>query len=245
MRFFIFFIFPVFLFPVLFWSNPASATPLAYFEQAASHWGVPLDWTLAIAQVESGHNPWALNIEGRSYFFTSKEAALQAARKARRQGKSFDSGIMQVNNQWLDRYGISLDAALDPEANILLGSWILAKAIEQHGQNWRAVGAYHSPTPARANQYAAQVRAALEKEPGKSQKAKSSARKTSPQPSAPKSPSTSPVPETKKYKKLNPKMIRKDDSPIVVMRRNGAAPVNTPQIADTSFVRRVHTKILP
>lgn len=138
------------------------------FQEAARFWGVPVAWTQAIADVESGHNPWALNIEGKGYQFASKEKALTMAKQADATGRSFDSGIMQVNNFWLKKYGIPLEAAFDPLANIYLGSWILKQEIDRHGQTWEAVGAYHSPNTAKGGKYAEMVKVALSKgrEPG-------------------------------------------------------------------------------
>ena len=139
-----------------------------FFKEAAKFWGVPVAWTQAIAEVESGHNPWALNIEGKGYQFASKEKAVTMAKQADAEGRSFDSGVMQVNNFWLKKYGIPLEAAFDPLANIYLGSWILKQEIERHGQTWEAVGAYHSPNAARGGEYAEMVKVALSKgrEPG-------------------------------------------------------------------------------
>ncbi len=136
-----------------------SFTPL--FLAAAADLHVPGEWTQAIAQVESKRNPFTLNIEGKGYVFDSKEEALAAARQAQLDGRSFDSGIMQVNNQWLRKYDIPLEAALDPEANIWLGSWILQQEIKRQGQNWAAVARYHSPDPVRGRRYVDMVQAAL------------------------------------------------------------------------------------
>lgn len=137
------------------------------FQEAAQTWAVPTAWTQAIARVESGLNPWALNIEGRGYTFTSKEKALEKAQQAQHANRSFDSGVMQVNSFWLKKYGIPLEAALDPAANISLGSWILKQEIDRHGQTWNAVGAYHSPDERRQRRYIELVKAALEKGPVK------------------------------------------------------------------------------
>ena len=135
------------------------------FEAAAQEVDVPPELTQAIARVESGGTPYALNIEGRGYFFDSKEEALAAASEAQAAGQSFDSGIMQVNNWWLKRYGIPLEAVFDPAANILLGSWILKQELDRHGDTWKAVARYHSPNADRGQRYAALVRQALEKGP--------------------------------------------------------------------------------
>ena len=137
------------------------------FQEAAHIWGVPAEWTLAIAHVESGLSPWALNIEGKGYRFDSKEKALKMAKEAETEGRSFDSGVMQVNNFWLKKYGIPLEAALDPLANIYLGSWILKQEIARHGESWNAVGAYHSPNEDRGRRYAEMVKDALGKGPVK------------------------------------------------------------------------------
>ncbi len=91
------------------------------------------------------------------------------AEEARAGGRSFDVGLMQVNNWWLKKYDISLEAALDPAANVYFGAWILKEELRRHGSLRAAVGAYHSPTAFRANRYADQVMAALEgKTPKKS-----------------------------------------------------------------------------
>ena len=129
--------------------------------------GIPCPLTMAIAKVESGLHPWSLNIEGRSFRFTTKAAALAKAKQAYSAGRSFDVGLMQVNSWWLRRYGIPLDAALDPLANIYLGGWILKSEIDRHKTLRAAVGAYHSPNPDKARRYANVVLAALERGPVK------------------------------------------------------------------------------
>lgn len=154
---------------------PARAEQLPLFPmfaEAAHTWGVPAAWTQAIAHVESGLSPWALNIEGKGYRFDSKEKALAKAKEAEAEGRSFDSGVMQVNNFWLKKYGIPLEAALDPLANIYLGSWILKQEIARHGERWNAVGAYHSPNEDRGRRYAEMVKDALGKGPVKRSVAK-------------------------------------------------------------------------
>ncbi len=140
---------------------------LSLFDSAAQEMDVPTEITQAIARVESNGTPYALNVEGKGYFFDSKEEALAAAAKAESEGRSFDSGIMQINNWWLKRFGIPLEAVFDPEANILLGSWILKQEMERGSDTWAAVGRYHSPNADRGNNYAQLVRQALGKGPGK------------------------------------------------------------------------------
>ncbi len=162
-------IFPGLLF--LLWSFSAlAAGPGAedndrHFRAAALEVDVPVELTQAIARVESGGSPWALNIEGRGYIYASRDEALAAAKQAEAAGLSFDSGIMQINNWWLKRYDIPLEAMFEPAANVLLGSWILKQELNRAGDTWAAVARYHSPNADRGQHYADLVRQALEQGP--------------------------------------------------------------------------------
>ena len=201
------------------------ALPLvSMFVEAAHAWGVPAAWTQAIAHVESGLSPWALNIEGKGYRFDSKEKALAKAKEAEAEGRSFDSGVMQVNNFWLKKYGIPLEAALDPLANIYLGSWILKQEIARHGESWNAVGAYHSPNEDRGRRYAEMVKDALGKGPVKV--------------------SVRAVVSNKPVEKGKPALEKRqpDYSPLVVARRSGdqVARSGQQQVNAVPFVQRMN-----
>lgn len=157
--------------PVLAESRDAALPAVAeLFAAPCLELGIPCPLTMAIARVESGFHPWSLNIEGRSFRFGNKGEALAKARSALASGRSFDVGLMQVNSWWLKRYGIALEAALDPLANIYLGGWILKSEIDRHKNLRAAIGAYHSPNPDKARRYADVVLAALERGPVKSPK---------------------------------------------------------------------------
>lgn len=124
------------------------------FDAPCSRYGVPKPLVLAIAKTESGLDPWCVNVAGKDYRPGSRDGALAIIRQARARGLSHDIGLMQINNWWLKHLNISPEAALEPKNNATLGVWILAKEIQRHGYNWKAVGAYHSPTPARQKMYA-------------------------------------------------------------------------------------------
>lgn len=151
----------------LFCAQPlyAEVPYMGFFQAVARELDIPMPVALAIAKVESELMPWSLNVEGRSFRFASKDAALAQASAARIEGRSFDVGLMQINNWWLDRYGISLETAFDPLANIYFGSWIFKQELIRHKNLRAAIGAYHSPNPLRANRYADQVMKALAKGP--------------------------------------------------------------------------------
>ena len=61
---------------------------------------------------------------------------------------------MQINNWWMNRFGIDPVSLLDPDVNEAWGKRILAEEIARHGLNWQAVGKYHSPDSERCRQYA-------------------------------------------------------------------------------------------
>lgn len=134
-------------------ATPAQATD-ALFDRACARYRVPKQLLLAIAHTESRLYPWAVNVSGKSYRPSSRTQALQIIHAARKRGLSYDVGMMQINNWWLKRLRISPEQALEPQNNILLGAYILASELRRHGYNWRAVGAYHSPTPSRQRLYA-------------------------------------------------------------------------------------------
>ena len=136
----------------------------------------PAQLAEAIARQESGLNPLAVNIAGKSYYPATREEAEQLIQKAVAAGQSFDVGKMQVNSWWMDRLGIDPLSLLDPATNERWGKWILAEEIARHGLNWKAVGKYHSPDSERGRQYAWRIyhhyagpRASTHKEAGHAQ----------------------------------------------------------------------------
>lgn len=83
----------------------------------------------AIAAVESGHRPEAVN-------------GSHAARTG-----SVDIGLMQINTGWLprlSRYGIGASDLKDACTSIEIGAWILSDLVQRHGNEWEAVGAYNA-----------------------------------------------------------------------------------------------------
>ncbi|WP_235424030.1 lytic transglycosylase domain-containing protein [Citrobacter koseri] len=85
----------------------------------------------AIAEVESGLNPSAINLN-------------------KHHGKiiSIDYGVMQINSTHLPELqsmGITRDRLLqNPCLNIQVGAWILARQLAYGGVRWDSVGAYNA-----------------------------------------------------------------------------------------------------
>lgn len=119
------------------------------YEQAAARYYVNPHLLKAIAKVESSENPNAININRQ--FKTHNE----------------DIGLMQINSRWLpelQNYGISREHLLDACVNAHVGAWILSRQIKVYGNTWKAVGAYHSATPALNSKYAHRVYVQLRKD---------------------------------------------------------------------------------
>lgn len=135
----------------------AAAAQTDIFDGPCRKYGIPKTLVLAIAKTESDLKPWVVNVAGKDFQARSKEEALRVVRAAKLRGLSHDIGIMQINNWWLKKLGISSETALEPHNNVLIGTWILAQEIRRHGYNWKAVGAYHSPNPSRGQRYAVAV----------------------------------------------------------------------------------------
>ena len=137
------------------------------FERAAFEYEVPADVFYSIALAESGRTtegfgfkvwPWALNINNKSYYPESQQAALMLIEQAISQGSDeFDVGLMQVS--WRFHKGTFKENAryaLDIGANIRAGAKIFSEFLDQADDVWQAVGFYN----AGASKRAASLRAA-------------------------------------------------------------------------------------
>ena len=105
------------------------ALAFACWSQAAQRYGVPAELLYAIARVESGLNPLAIN---RSHL---------------QHTGSYDIGLMQINSTHLAtlaRHGIQESNLHEPCTNLHVGAWLLAQSFARFGATWNAVGAYNA-----------------------------------------------------------------------------------------------------
>jgi len=102
--------------------------------------------------------PWTVTSGGKGRYLPTKQAAIRAVRKLKRQGVwNIDVGCMQINLKYHPKAFKSLDDAFDPTKNTAYAAEFLVK-LRQDKRSWvQAVKHYHSATRALHNPYRAKV----------------------------------------------------------------------------------------
>ncbi|MFN7038914.1 MAG: lytic transglycosylase domain-containing protein [Alphaproteobacteria bacterium] len=141
---------------------------LRYFSYFERTHNIPQDLLKAVSIIETKrwHDnsktylpwPWAVNSQGKAYYFNSKQEAIREVKKMLEAGqKSIDVGCMQINLHYHPKAFKNLEEAFEPRNNISYGASFLKNNYERH-QNWKnAVAAYHSETPEKGHPYAYKV----------------------------------------------------------------------------------------
>jgi hypothetical protein len=145
------------LLPTFAASNPSLIKPPSIKEviaQQETQKGIPQDLLKAVAKVESGISPWAINEGGRSHIFKSKEAAVKYIKDLVEVGTTnFSVGCMQLHYASHRRHFKSVEAMIEPENNIAHAAKLLKSLERRHGSMERAIKLYHSPSPTYHNRY--------------------------------------------------------------------------------------------
>lgn len=130
---------------------PAAAQTVceAHMIRASKAYEIPLGVLYSVGLTESGRRdslqPFALNIHGRAFFGTSKEAALAEFNAARTRGqKLIDIGCMQINHHYHRNEFPSLDAMFDPAQNVEYSAKFLKRLKARHETWTMAVARYHA-----------------------------------------------------------------------------------------------------
>ena len=116
---------------------------------AASAEKIPLGVLYAVALTETEHEkslqPYALNIEGHTYFEDSAAAAVKRFTFARAQGaKLIDVGCMQINYHYHGEHFRSVREMLEPHRNVNYAAKFLKQLRAREGNWTMAVARYHA-----------------------------------------------------------------------------------------------------
>ncbi|MDX1974283.1 MAG: transglycosylase SLT domain-containing protein [Rickettsiales bacterium] len=140
-----------------------------YLPNFERQYGIPTHLLAAIATTETGRYheglglqvpwPWTINVEGKGYYFDSKQEAIAAVQRFRSRGiKSIDIGCMQVNLYHHPNAFASLEEGFEPQTNIAYAASFLRNLYEGGGGSWRKASAeYHSKTQSRGSEYVERV----------------------------------------------------------------------------------------
>ncbi len=94
---------------------------------------------LAVVRVESGGNPYALNVNGSQRLLrqpSSRQEAVAWASWLVTRGYSVDMGLAQVNSQHLARFGLTVEQMFDPCTNLAAGGRILGDSYASAAQRY-------------------------------------------------------------------------------------------------------------
>ena len=138
--------------------------------------GLPSNVVEGIIVVESGGNPWALNVgigKGYSFYPRSSAEARRFLAVSLALTDNVDIGLMQINwRTWrksAEALGLDAYDLLDSQINMEMGCRVLAQALSGRGGFLARLGRYHSLRPERGRWYARRVMTAareLESESG-------------------------------------------------------------------------------
>ena len=119
---------------------------------------IPRGLLSAIVGVESGFNPTAINIEGKTVTINDKSEAIKTIKNALNQGvTNIDIGIAQINYRWHKDNFNNIEEMINPTANIEYAAKLLSSLFKQHGTWHKAIRHYHSANPNHHKQYSRKV----------------------------------------------------------------------------------------
>jgi len=125
---------------------------------------IPHKTLSSIAMQESGFKPqgfekkivwpWAVNVEGKSHYFQSKNEAVAFTKQQLRLGRnSIDVGCMQINLKHHPDAFSSIENAFDPHKNVDYGASFLRSNYDKLGNWHKAISYYHSADPIKGLKY--------------------------------------------------------------------------------------------
>lgn len=119
---------------------------------------IPRGLLNAIVAVESGFNPHAVNITGKSFVANNKLEAVKTIKDALNQGISnIDIGIAQINYRWHKDNFKNVEEMLSPTTNIEYAAKLLSSLFKRYGTWEDAIRYYHSANSDYHRQYSRKV----------------------------------------------------------------------------------------
>lgn len=119
---------------------------------------IPRGLLSAIVSIESGFNPTAVNIAGKTITPNDKSEAIKIIKNALNQGViNIDVGIAQINYRWHKNNFRNIEEMINTTANIEYAAKLLSSLFKQHGTWHKAIMHYHSANPNHHKQYSRKV----------------------------------------------------------------------------------------
>ncbi len=127
-------------------------------KEAEQDYNIPSGLLTAIASVESGFKPYALNISGKTVVVSSKAEGKAIIEHYLQRGyQNIDVGVMQVNYHWHRKNFATLEEMLIPKLNIEYAAKLLSGLYKQYRSWSKAVRYYHSARPDHQSKYSRKV----------------------------------------------------------------------------------------
>jgi len=159
--------------PAPSWASTVDCEALA--AKTGVRHGLPRDLMPAISRVETGLKqgekgvrawPWTLNVQGKGYYFPTRQAALKKLREVLDSGvRNVDVGCMQINYRWHSSQFASVEEMMSPQANTEYAAKFLTRLKDRHGSWDAATRHYHSADGDRGEAYLSRVNRVVAKLP--------------------------------------------------------------------------------
>ncbi len=132
---------------------------LKNFIQVVEHENqIPSGLLLAIASVESGYHPYAINVAGKPVFARNAAQATYHIEKALSSGiNNIDIGMTQINYRWHKENFNNIQEMLNPKTNIKYAGKLLARLYKKHGSWHKALRYYHSANSTNNRKYSRKI----------------------------------------------------------------------------------------
>jgi len=139
------------------------------FIEAGNYYGINPYILYAIAKVESGLNPYAVEVISKKklsvncpykykngkYHYSctpeNKSEAVKIVKLAEKVGANYSLGLGQINKIWIRWYKLNAEKLFDGCYNIYWSAYILNECYNLFGNSWKTVDCYNKGLKAKAS----------------------------------------------------------------------------------------------